>query len=133
MHWPDSGAAWADWLLRAGLVLSALIHLIPAAAVRSPEAVVALYGVPADRADIIALMRHRALLFGVLAVVLLAGAVVQALSLPAAVLGLLSMLGFVWLVATMDAPTAELVRIQRADLLLSGWLLAALGWGLLAR
>lgn len=127
MAWPDDAHGWAGLMLRGGLLLSALVHLVPAAAVRSPEAVVALYGVPADRADIIVLMRHRALLFGVLALVLAAGALVPALRVPAAALGLLSMVGFAWLVAAADAPPAALVTIQRVDLLLSAWLLVALG------
>lgn len=66
-----------------------------------------LYGVPIADPDLLVLMRHRALLLGLLGAALVAAAFVPALRLPAMIAGLVSMLAFVDLAR---APSGRKVR-----------------------
>ena len=48
------------------LMIAGIIHLLPVPGVLGPEQLTALYGVPVNGTDLEILMRHRAVLFGLL-------------------------------------------------------------------
>lgn len=102
------------------------MHLVPAAAVFSKARVEALYGVGVVSPELELLLRHRALLFGVLAALLLVAALRPELRPLAGALALVSMLGYVLLAWQVGTEQAALLRVLRVDLLVSLLLSAAL-------
>ena len=58
------------YLASAMLVVVAVIHLLPVSGVLGSERLAALYGLPFNEPNLAILMRHRAVLFGLLAQVL---------------------------------------------------------------
>ena len=113
----------ATWLLRAGLLVAALIHLLPLAGVLGAERLQALYGIAVQGPDLAILLRHRAVLFGLLGAFLLLAAFRPALQGLALVAGLASVLSFLALAWATPGHNAALARVVVAD-----WVaLAALG------
>lgn len=60
----------ASTLVSAALLVAALIHLVPLAGVLGGETLARLYGLDVSEPNLSILMRHRAVLFGVLGVFL---------------------------------------------------------------
>jgi len=77
------------------LLVAAVIHLLPVVGVVSAARVEALYGVSVDSPDMAVLLRHRAVLFGLLGAALVAAAFVPQLRPPVIGGGLMSMVSFV--------------------------------------
>ncbi|RYF42792.1 MAG: phosphopantetheine adenylyltransferase [Comamonadaceae bacterium] len=103
-------------LVTAALLIAAVIHLLPLAGVLGPERLAALYGVDAGEPNIQILMRHRAVLFGLLGALLAAAAFRPALQGPAFIGGFASVLSFLWLAWAVDDFNAPLQRVVVADL-----------------
>lgn len=96
------------WISAVLLIVGA-IHLLPAWGVLGVSALEQLYGVQLQEPNLLLLMRHRALLFGLLAALLLAAAfrpVWQGSSLAAA---WVSVLGFVLLAPPDLSPSLQRV------------------------
>lgn len=115
-----------EWTVTMIWGLAALVHLVPAAAVFSKARVEALYGVGVVSPELELLLRHRALLFGVVAALLLVAALRPELRPLAGALALVSMLGYVLLAWQVGTEQAALLRVLRVDLLVSLLLSAAL-------
>lgn len=120
-------AALAEACLMASLLAAGAVHLIPAMGMRSARHLQALYGLPLHDRGVILLLRHRALLFAMLG----AGLIAVTLLLPAwrvgaALVALVSMLGFVVLGGSDPAHDARLRRVARIDLILSAALAGSL-------
>lgn len=117
----------SQWLLAVALLLTGIVHLIPLLGVRSASRLHHLYGVPLDTdATTILLLRHRAVLFGLLGVILCAAALRPNWHLGGALIGLVSMLSFM-LLAKADARLATPIRrVVQIDAGLSGLLLVSL-------
>lgn len=118
--------------LAASLVLAAVIHLIPASGLLSAQRLNVLYELSLDDPRLILLLRHRALLFGVLGTFFLLAAFVAAWRVAAALVALLSMLSFIGLASGQEWPAA-IQRVVRVDVVVSLLLVAALGAQLLRR
>lgn len=99
-----------------GFVLVGLVHLLPVAGLASADRLQALYGVPAPDPATLLLLRHRAVLFGVLGALLVSAPFVPGLATPAALAGLASMLGYVALAAPVRDRPAPLTRVLWVDL-----------------
>ena len=102
-------------LVAPALLVAALIHLLPAAGMLGPERLQALYGVPLDDASLVILMRHRALLFTLLGLLLVAAAFRPAWRGIALVAGYASVLGFLGFAYAAPGYNAELARVVLAD------------------
>lgn len=63
-----------SYLISAMLVVVAIIHLLPLPGVLGSERLAALYGLSFDELNLAILMRHRAVLFGLLGVFFLVAA-----------------------------------------------------------
>lgn len=114
-------------LLTASLVLAGIVHLLPLMGIASASALTALYGIPFDESNLQILMRHRAMLFGILGTMLLVSAFVprfQALTIPA---GLLSTASFLWIALSIGGYNAMLQRVVQADIVALAALLVAAG------
>ena len=75
-------------LITALLVLAGIIHLLPVPGVLGAERLSALYGISLAEPNIDILMRHRAILFGILGLFLLYAAFQPSLQTLAMVAGL---------------------------------------------
>ena len=106
-------------------IVAGLVHCLPVLAVVSRARVEAMYGVAVAGPELELLLRHRALLFAVVAALLFAAAARREFRILAAALGLFSMLGYVVLMRLIGAEGAPLERVMRVDLVASA--LLALG------
>ena len=68
------------WFVMGTLVAAGVIHLLPAVGAAGPTWLARLYDVEVDDPDVVLLLRHRAVLFGMVGAVLLAGVVVSAVT-----------------------------------------------------
>lgn len=103
------------WVMPAALVLVGTLHLVPAMGAFSARALQALYGVDPGQTDLLILLRHRALLFAVLGLLLLAAAFHAPWRLPALVAGFASMSGFIVIAHLAGGHGAAINRIVIAD------------------
>lgn len=105
----------------AALFVVAIIHLVPIAGVLGGARLTALYGSAPGDATIALLLRHRAILFGILGALLALAAFVRALQPVAMTAGAISVISFLVLAAITPGTDPAIARIVRAD-----WLALAL-------
>lgn len=96
------------WLISAVLLVLAAVHLLPLLGVLGTARLQQLYGLHIAEPNLLLLMRHRALLFGLLGALLAAAAFKPAWQGLALMAAWGSVLGFVLL-----APSALLPALQR--------------------
>lgn len=113
--------------IRALFVVVALVNLLPVTGLLGAARLEALYGLRFEGADLVLLMRHRAVLFGLVGTLLLVAAFRPALRPVAATVGLGSMLSFVALAWPPGAQGIALQRVFWVDVVASLLLLAAIG------
>jgi len=106
------------------IVVVGLINLLPVSGVLSAKRLQLLYGVALEDVNVLILMRHRAVLFGIIGGLLVASAVHPPLRPIAAIAGLVSMLSFVLIAWLAGSYNPELQRVLVVDLVAS---LALLG------
>ena len=102
-------------LVTACLLIAGLIHLLPLSGVLGAERLAALYGLAVDEPNLQILMRHRAVLFGIVGALLVAAVFDQSLRLAAFVAGGVSVLSFLALAWQLGPPNAHLARVVLAD------------------
>ncbi len=113
------------WVVPVVLVLVGLLHLLPLGGVASREALLRLYGVAVDDPSLELLLRHRAVLFGLLGGFMVAAAFRPAWQPAALVAGTISVLSFLllaWLIGgrapAFTAPVLRVVWLDAAALVL---------------
>ena len=102
------------YVVSAMLVVVAIIHLMPLSGVLGAERLSALYGLQFGEPNLALLMRHRAVLFGLLGVFLLAAAFRPEWQALAFAAGFVSVVSFLWL-AWGSARNPEVGRIVAVD------------------
>jgi hypothetical protein len=102
-------------LSAAALVLVGLIHLLPLPGVLGSGALSRLYGIPVEGPDLALLLRHRAVLFGLLGAGMLAAAALPAWRPAAYAAALVSVVSFLVLAAVEGRYNAALGRVVVAD------------------
>ena len=116
-------------VVAVALVLAGLIHLLPLVGVLGPSRVAAMYDVRIDGPDLAVLLVHRAVLFGLLGALLIAGAWIEDLRPYAIGAGLVSDVAFLVIARTSPGINAAMQRVVRADIASVVLLLvAAAGW-----
>jgi hypothetical protein len=113
-------------LIAALLLVAGLIHLLPLAGVLGGERLNALYGLALDEPNLQILMRHRAVLFGLLGALLVAAALRPGLRGLALLGGLVSVLSFLLLAWSAPLYNEALQRVVVADWVALACLLLAL-------
>lgn len=108
------------------ILLVGLLNLLPVSGALSSSRLEALYGVVLRDADAIVLMRHRAVLFGVVGGLLVASAFRSHLRPVGYAAGFVSMLSFVVIAWLVGGYGPELQRVVVIDLAASAALLVAL-------
>lgn len=107
------------------MVLSGLIHLLPLIGVAGPSRVAGMYDVRVEGADLAVLLVHRAVLFGLLGALLIAGAWVDDLQPYAIGAGLVSDIAFLAIAKVNPGINAAVQRVVRADVVSIGLLVVA--------
>lgn len=105
------------YVVMISLCVAAVIHLLPLIGVLGGDRLQSLYGVAIDGPDLQILMRHRAVLFGLLGTFLLIAAFVPALQPIALTVGLVSVLSFLLLAWTTEDYNASIARVVTADVI----------------
>lgn len=113
-------------LIAVLLLVAGIIHLLPLAGVLGGERLNALYGLSLDEPNLQILMRHRAVLFGLLGALLVAAAFVPGLRSLALLGGLISVISFLLLAWSAPLYNEALRRVVVADWIALGCLLIAL-------
>ena len=101
--------------ISAMLVVVGIIHLLPLSSVLSAERLTALYGMSSNEPNLAILMRHRAVLFGILGAFLVFAAFQPRLQALAFVAGFASVTSFLWLAWSVGGYNPQLARVFLAD------------------
>lgn len=107
------------------LIVAAIIHLVPAAGVIGGDRLSAMYGIAFQEVDMLILMQHRAVLFGLLSALLFYAAFKPSLQLVALVAGIISVASFIVLALLAGNYNPSLNRVVIADVVALVCLLAA--------
>jgi hypothetical protein len=111
----------------ACLTLAGIIHLFPLPGVLGAGQLTRLYGVSADDPNLGILLRHRAVLFGLLGALLIVAAFRPDLRAVALIAGLVSTVSFLVIAWGVGGYNAQVARVVVADLLAVVLLLVAAG------
>jgi hypothetical protein len=112
-------------VVAATLVLAGLVHLLPAVGLIGTGRLEALYGVAVSEPNLEILLRHRAVLFGGLGLLMLYAAARPHYRVIAVAGGLLSVLSFLCLALVVGGYNEHLARVVTVDVLALVLLLAA--------
>ena len=112
------------YVVAASLLVVGVIHLLPLAGVLGAERVAALYNVSIQDPNLAILMRHRAVLFGLLGGFLVAAAFLPALQTAAFIAGFVSVVSFLALAWSTAGYNAAIGRVVAADLVALACLVA---------
>jgi hypothetical protein len=99
----------------AFLFLVGVIHLLPLPGVLGASRLSSLYGLAFEQPDLLILMRHRAVLFGLLGIFLIYAAFHSALHLIALIAGLASAASFVAIAVSVGGYNSAINRVVIAD------------------
>jgi len=103
------------YVVSAMLIVVGVIHLAPLSGVFGGERLAALYGQSFDQPDLAILMRHRAVLFGLLGAFLLLAAFRPALQSLALVAGFASVASFLYHAWSVGNYNTQVGRVVTAD------------------
>lgn len=119
-----------DKIITALMIGVGLINFLPVLGVISADRIASAYAVEVVGPDLEILLRHRALLFGVLGGFILYAAFVPTLQWPALVLAAISMIGYLVLAWSVGGYNASLQKVAVVDLVgIALWAAAvALKW-----
>ena len=104
------------YLVSISLFLVGIIHLIPLSGVLSAEKLFSLYGILFDEPNLEILMRHRAVLFGILGGFLVLAAFKQAFQLAGLLAGFVSVISFLHLSLAVGGYNEHIARVFWADI-----------------
>ena len=117
-----------QFLITGGLLVAAIIHLMPLIGVLGVDKLNSLYGNFNYDSNLELLMRHRAVLFGIVGGILALGAFCRPFTNLALVVGFVSVLSFLILALSIGNYNDLLRRVFLADIVaLVGLSLAAIG------
>jgi hypothetical protein len=104
-----------DLLIALLFAVVGVIHLLPLPGAFGARALERLYGIPLPDPSLVLLMRHRAVLFGMVGAVCLAATVRQEWRMPALVAGFVSVVSFLLLAWRTPGCNASVRRVVVAD------------------
>ncbi len=99
------------------LVIAGLIHMLPLSGVLGSERLATLYGIPFDEPNLAILMRHRAILFGLLGLFLIYAAFRPSLQVLAFFAGFASVISFLWLAHSTGQYNQQVATVFLADVI----------------
>ena len=104
------------YILSAMLTVVGIIHLLPLTGVLGVSHLQSLYGVTIDDPNLEILMRHRAVLFGILGAFLIYAAFRPELQLAALIAGAVSVISFLVIAGMVGGYNAGIARVVTADI-----------------
>lgn len=116
----------------AMLIIAGIIHLLPLSGVLGAERLSSLYELNFEEANIAILMRHRAVLFGMLGLFLIGAAFRPSLQFLAFAAGFVSVASFLALAYSIGGYNAGVARVVFADWLALACLVVGAGAAVLA-
>lgn len=116
--------------LAAALLLAGVIHALPLLGVLGAQQLQVLYGLSLEDANLRILLRHRAVLFGLLGGGMMAATFIPHWRTPLAVAGLVSMLSFIAFATAEGGGNLAIRRVVLVDVIASLMLAAGLLWAL---
>lgn len=108
-------ATVSKYVLAATLIITGVIHLLPVSGVLGPARLTALYGLDFNEPNIAILMRHRAILFGLLGLFLIYAAFKPRLQILALIAGFASVISFLSLALSTGQYNDQIAGIITAD------------------
>lgn len=103
------------WITPTSIFVVAVIHLFPVLGVLGPDLLAKLYQVDVIEPNELLLMRHRAVLFGLIAIVMFCGAFKPQFRVLAIWIGLLSTASFIGLAQGQDMLNPAILKVVRVD------------------
>ncbi len=113
-------------IIPAMLISAALIHLVPLSGVLGASHLAHLYAIELADPNLLILMQHRAVLFGLVGLLLIAAARMPLYRPLAYIAGLVSAAAFVTLAWSVGNFNGAIAQVVKADMLVIGALLTAL-------
>lgn len=104
---------FVDYVVSATLVAVGAINIVPLAGVLSSEALAKAYGIEQPTGDVLVLLRHRAVLFGIIGGLIIVSAFVPNLQVASVAVAYISMVSFILLAGSVGK---ELSRVKKIDL-----------------
>ena len=104
-----------DKILSGLLVLVGIIHLLPLSGVLGADRLTKLYGITINEPNLEILMRHRAVLFGLLGFLFIYAAFSPSIRLFAIIAGFISVLSFIVIAWSVGGYNGSLQRVVVAD------------------
>jgi hypothetical protein len=111
-----SNATSVHYLVSAMLVIVGAVHLLPLSGVLGGARLSAVYGIAFNEPNLLILMRHRAVLFGLLGLFMIVAAFKPSLQFAAFVAGFVSVVSFLWLAYSTGGYNAAIARVVAADI-----------------
>ena len=108
------------------LLVAGIIHLLPVPGVMGVSTLARLYGIEANDPNTAILLQHRALLFGVLGVLMLSAIVLPWLRVTALTVALFSASSFIVIAKAVGGYNPAIGRVVVADVVASALLAAGL-------
>ena len=103
-------------VVSALLVIVGLINFLPVAGVLSVEILANAYNIPQPEGDLLILMRHRAVLFGILGAIIIVSAFRRHLQTTATLAAFISMLGFIGLCLASGKYGEKIYNVMLVDI-----------------
>lgn len=116
----------SEQVIAASLLVAGLAHLLPVTGVLGVDRLAALYGVRLTDPDLVVLMRHRAVLFGLLGAGMIAAIFIPTLQLAMLVAGLVSVLSFLWLAWPVSDHNSSITTVFVVDVVVILFLVSGL-------
>ncbi len=104
------------YVVAAMLVIVGVIHVLPLSGVLGAERLTALYGVSVGDPNLAILMRHRAVLFGLLGLFFVVAAFRRSMQPAAFIAGFVSVLSFLFLAGLVGSYNEQIGRVFVADI-----------------
>jgi hypothetical protein len=102
-------------VMQVALIVAGLIHFLPVTGVIGAERLTSMYAIPFTDPNLLILMRHRAVMLGLLGGFVLYGAFRPAMQVPAIALGTVSLASIVGLAWSTGGYNQALSRVVLAD------------------
>lgn len=103
-------------VFRITLLISGAINIFPSALVFLPERISDSYGIKLQNPDFELLLRHRAVLFGIIGGLMIYSALTKKYYSISVIVGLISMLSFVILYFSLNGINDELTKVMKFDI-----------------
>jgi hypothetical protein len=110
-----NGTLFLQYFVAAMLVIVGVIHLLPLSGVLGGARLASLYGISFGEPNLLILMRHRAVLFGLLGVFMIVSAFKSTFQSVAFVAGFVSVGSFLWIAFFTDGYNAAIARVVAVD------------------